>query len=340
MTILLPVKKREKFYKKISKGAVFINKFVRYLKTYVVIPKEGLPVHWQIDGFDIEIKYPGKMFWHEEGLTKLDLVTYYKKMASIMMPYLEGRPVTLHYFPQGIHGISFYKRDFKSVIPGLVETFPYHEISQNKIINVPVVVSRAGIIYLASKACVEFHTWASKIADILHPTWAVFDLDIDMESNFQKVLEAADLINEYLSSLGIKSFVKTSGGSGMHILVPLTPEYEFKVVKDWVKQVGVRMQNIHPGLFAMPGKSNKTHETGKVVIDYRQNIITRNTASVYTVRAKKGATVSTPVTWDEVKNNSFMPADFNLKTVPQRVEEKGDLFKELLELKQKLPGIK
>ncbi len=303
-------------------------------------PQEGAPVYWQIDGFEIEIKYPGKIFWREENFTKLDLVTYYRDMAATIMPYLERRPVTLHYFPQGLHGVSFYKRDFKSELPGLVGTYPYHELSQDKIIRVPVVKSRAGIVYLASKACVEFHTWASKITDIYHPTWAVFDLDIDSAEDFQKVLEAATLINEYLDTMGIKSFAKTSGGSGMHIIVPVKPVYEFKTVKNWVKSVGEKLQKEHPDLFGLPEKSNKTHESGKVVIDYRQNIITRNTASVYTVRAKKGATVSTPVTWDEVRNKSFMPADFNIKTVPQRVKEKGDLFKELLGLKQELPGNK
>ncbi len=303
-------------------------------------PQEGAPVYWQIDGFEIEIKYPGKIFWRDENLTKLDLVTYYKDVSTVMMPYLEDRPVTLHYFPQGLSGVSFYKRDFKSALPGLVESYPYHEISQDKIIQVPVVKSRAGIIYLASKACVEFHTWASKITDIYHPNWAVFDLDVDTDEDFQKVLEAAALINEYLEVKGIKSFAKTSGGTGMHIFVPVKSVYEFKTVKDWVKSVGERMQKAYPGLFGLPQKSNKTHNTGKVVIDYRQNIITRNTASVYSVRAKKGATVSTPVGWDEVKAQNFVPADFNIQTVPQRIKEKGDLFKDLLVLQQELPRIK
>ena len=302
-------------------------------------PNEGLPIHWQVNGFDIEIKYPGKLYWPDDHLTKLELVSYYKEIAETMMPYLELRPVTLRYFPRGIDKISFYKRDYSAPIPGLIDTYPYEEISQHKTIMVPVVASAAGIVYLASKGCIEFHTWASKITDIFHPTWAVFDLDIDTGYDFKMILEAASLLNNYLNELGIKAFAKTSGGSGMHVYVPLKPVYEFKTVKTWVQHIGEQMQQRYPTLFTLPKKGNKTHETNKVVIDYMQNIITRNTASVYTVRAKKGATVSTPVTWDEVAAKSFMPTDFNIKTVPKRVAQKGDLFQEVLRLQQELPEI-
>ena len=303
-------------------------------------PNEGLPIHWLVDGVDIEIKYPGKLYWPEEHITKLELVTYYKEIAGTMMPYLAQRPVTLHYFPRGIHKISFYKRDYSAPVPGLINTFPYDEISQHKTIMVPVVASKAGIVYLASKGCIEFHTWASIISDIFHPTWAVFDLDIDQGYDFNLILDATDLLNQYLNKMGIKSFAKTSGGSGMHVYVPIKPVYEFKTVKDWVKQIGKKMQEQHPDIFTLPQKGNKTHETNKVVIDYMQNIITRNTASVYTVRAKKGAPVSTPVTWDEVSAKNFVPADFNIKTVPQRVAENGDLFKDVLILQQELPDVR
>ena len=303
-------------------------------------PNEGLPIHWQVDGIDIEIKYPGKLYWPEDHITKLELVTYYKDIADTMIPYLVQRPVTLRYFPRGIHKISFYKRDYSAPVPGLIDTYPYDEISQHKTIMVPVVASKAGIVYLASKGCIEFHTWASKITDIFHPTWAVFDLDIDEGYDFQLILEAATLLNSYFNELGVKAFAKTSGGSGMHVYVPIKPVYEFKAVKDWVKQIGQKMQERHPDIFTLPQKGNKTHETFKVVIDYMQNVITRNMASVYTVRAKKGAPVSTPVTWDEVTAKNFVPTDFNIKTVPERIAGKGDLFKDVLNLQQELPEIK
>jgi len=304
-----------------------------------MLPNEGQPIYWDIDGVKIEIKYPGKLYWPDEHITKLELVTYYRDISSTMMPYLDKRPVTLHYFPRGIHKISFYKRDYSAPVPGLIDTYPYKEISQNKTINVPVIASRAGIVYLASKGCIEFHTWASLITDIYHPTWAVFDLDISGKENFNLILEAASRLNVFLTSKNIQAFAKTSGGSGMHVYVPIKPQYEFNFVRNWVKKVGEYLQEQYPNLFTLPKKGNKTHDSKLVVIDYMQNVITRNTASVYTVRAKKGAPVSTPVTWEEVENKSFKPSDFTIKTVPDRVKAKGDLFAGVLKLKQDLPEI-
>ncbi len=300
---------------------------------------EGLPVYLDIDGHNIEVKYPGKLYWPDDHITKLELVDYYVKIAGTMMPYLEKRPVTLHYFPRGIHKISFYKRDYSAPVPGFIDTYPYEEISQHKTIMVPVVSHKAGIVYLASKGCIEFHTWASKITDIHHPTWAVFDLDISIGENFNLILKATSLLNEYLNSLDLKAFAKTSGGSGMHVYIPVAPKYEFSHVKNWVRKIGEIMQNKYPDIFTLPKKQNKTHDSKLVIIDYMQNVITRNTASVYTVRAKKGATVSTPVSWEEVDNQSFVPADFNIKTVPDRVDKLGDLFAGVLKLQQTLPNL-
>jgi len=299
-------------------------------------PNEGQPIYWNIDGVQIEIKYPGKLYWPDNHITKLELVTYYKEIADIMMPYLEKRPVTLHYFPRGIHQISFYKRDYSKPVPGLIDTYPYKEISQDKTIRVPIIASKTGIIYLASKGCIEFHTWASTVPDVMHPTWAVIDLDVAVSNKFDLILDAASLINEFLSSIKIQSFPKTSGGSGMHIYIPIKRIYEFDFVRNWVMQLGLKMQSLHPDIFTVPQKQNRTHNTDKVVIDYMQNVITRNTASVYTVRAKKNAPVSTPVTWDEIAKKTFKPIDFNLKTVPKRIREKGDLFAPVLNLEQEL----
>ena len=300
-------------------------------------PNEGAPVYWEIEGHQIEIKYPGKIFWPEENITKIELVAYYKEIADVMMPHLHLRPVTLRYFPRGIHKVSFYKRDFSHPVPGLIDTYPYQEISQDKIINVPVIAGKAGIVYLASKGCIEFHTWSSIITDIYHPTWVVIDLDTTHRKDFKKILKASLLLRDYFLNLNLKSFVKTSGGTGLHIYIPVQPVYEFKQIRDWLAGVGIEMFEKYPEIFSLPKKQNKTHDTDKVVIDYMQNTITRNTASVYTVRAKPGATVSTPLSWEEVTEGKVKPSDFTLKTVPQRIKEKGDLFKDVLTLQQKLP---
>jgi len=302
-------------------------------------PQEGAPVYRNINGHEIEVKYPCKLYWPDSGITKLELVDYYVATAPLMFPYLKERPVTLHYFPRGIKDVSFYKRDYSHPLPGLIDTYPYKEISQDKIIDVPVIAGEAGIVYLASKGCIEFHNWSSRIKDIHHPDLAIFDMDISDIQNFPLVLEAALLLHDYLKEKKLHSFVKTSGGNGLHLLVPVEPVYTFKEVRDWVAETGIIMKEKYPEIFSLPDKGNKTHNQNKVVIDFRQNIITRNTASVYTVRAKPGATVSAPLSWDEVKEGKIRPKDLTIKTLPERIKEKGDLFKEILSLSYKLPEI-
>ncbi len=297
---------------------------------------EGKSIYWEIEGHQIEIKYPNKLYWPKNNITKLELVSYYKSIADIMMPYLANRPVTLHYFPRGIEKISFYKRDFSQPIDGLIDTFDYHEISQDKIINVPIIENTAGIIYLASKGCIEFHTWASKIPDYQYPDWAIFDLDISENTTFSKVLEAALLLHNHLNEIGVQGFAKTTGGSGIHVYVPIKNKYSYKQVKNWVVDISDKLSEKYPNLIANAKKERKTHSGDKVVIDYLQNVITRNTACIYTARAHDFATVSTPVTWEEVEKGNIRPTDFTIKTVPKRIAEKGDLFKELLLLKQEI----
>jgi bifunctional non-homologous end joining protein LigD len=300
---------------------------------------EGHPVTIEMDGFSIPVNYPNKILWKKSNITKIEMVNYYKTVSVYMFSYLKNRPVTLHYYPRGIDNISFYKRNFKNEIPGLISIFPYREISRDKTIQVPIISSRAGIVYLAAKACVAFHSWSSTIAHIQQPDIAVFDLDISGKEHFDKVLDAARLLYEFLQEKQIKSFVKTSGGSGLHVYVPINPVYDFHTVKDWVKQVALLLSKRFPKTFTTAGKSNKTHSSDKVVIDYMQNIVTRNTATVYTVRGFEAAPVSCPVSWDEIYAKSFLPSDFTIKSVPERLHKKGDLFAGLLSIRQDLPRL-
>jgi bifunctional non-homologous end joining protein LigD len=300
---------------------------------------EGNPAIININGLTIKVNYPGKIFWKTENIDKMEMVEYYKTISPYMFPYVQNRPVTLHYFPRGIDKISFYKRNFSKPVPDMIDIYPYREISRDKTIQVPIISSSAGIVYLAAKACVEFHSWASTITNIYHPDLAIFDLDVADNQNFDKVLTASKILHDFLKDKGLISFAKTTGGSGMHIYLPIKPIYDFHTVKEWVKQVSLLLSKQFPEIFTGAEKSNKTHESDKIVIDYRQNIITRNTATVYTLRAFDGAPVSCPVEWNEIFEKSFVPADFTIKTVPGRLRKKGDLFAGLLKYKQVLPKL-
>ncbi len=302
------------------------------------MPIEGEPITWVIDNQTIEIKYPKKLYWKDSGISKIELVEYYKNMADIMLPYFKNRPITLHYFPRGIdNSLQFYKRNVTHVPKDIVKLVSYKEKSQDKVISLPVIFSAVGLLYFAAKGVIEFHLWNSKYTSFEMPDIAVFDLDIDSISNFKQVVKVALIINNYLNELNLVSFCKTTGGTGLHVYVPINPIYNHQQVRDWVRFVGEELSGKYPDLITTKSIGRKTHISNKVTIDYLQNTISRTMISPYSVRGYKNATVSTPLLWDELKNNDFLPEDFNLKTIPKRLAEIGDVFKGVLTVKQELP---
>ncbi len=299
-------------------------------------PPEGEPLIWKIDGSDLEIKYPGKLYWPDASIKKTDLLIYYRDMAQIMLPYFKNRPVTLHYFPKGIHNISFYKRNFSQRSDSLVHTAVYHEISQKKDLHVPVIDSKMEMLWLASKGCIEFHLWNSKITHFQYPDWIIFDLDIHKDTAFNKVLKGALILKEELLKKKLKSFPKTSGGTGLHIYVPVRPEYTFETIRNRLGFFITELSEKYPDLISAGRKDRKTHIGNRITIDIMQNVISRNTAAPYTVRGFPGAPVSAPLTWKEVEEGGFLPTDLHLKNIPRRIKEKGDVFSDILKLKQEL----
>jgi len=292
---------------------------------------------YEVDGFTIESKHADKLYWPEEDIRKKDLMDYYHAIGDYMMPFLENRPLTLHFFPYGIHRFSFYKRDYDINAPEeFITTYPYNEVSQNKIMNVPVVKNKAGLVYLASRGCLEIHAWGSTYPDFEHPDLAIFDLDIDPNTPFEKVIETAKILKKELDQRNIKAFPKTSGGTGMHVYIPLKKIYTFDQVREWTLDVALKLSKEHPDLITTNKEQRKTHSGDKVVLDYLQNAITRNTAAPYTPRANPEAKVSTPLLWVEVEKGDFSPADFTIKTIPKRLKIIGDPFENLFKNPQEL----
>jgi len=293
---------------------------------------------WNVDSYDLTISNPQKLYWSKEGYTKLDVLYYYKSMAHTLLPYFKNRPVTIKFFPRGIEGFSFYKRNFedKEQSKNLFRTASYKEITQDKIIQVPLIDTTSGLLWFASKGGIEFHLWSSKMPNYSYPDIAIFDFDANKDTDFDAVLQAAFYLNELLNSMNLKGYPKTSGGSGLHVYVPIIAEYSFKLVREWVKNMSDQLANKYPDLITIQKERGKTHVGDKITIDYLQNVISRNTAAPYTVRAYANAPVSTPLTWEEVRKGGFLPKDFNMMSVPKRVEKLGDLFSEVLTYKQHL----
>ncbi len=293
---------------------------------------------WKLAGQEVEVKNLNKVFWPEAGYSKGDLLRYYRRLAPLLLPYLRGRPLTLVMCPDGIAAGCYYRRKLPGHAPDWMPRVYYNPKTKSGRVPLILAEDEAQLIWLANQAAVEFHVWSSTTADLAHPTWLVLDLDPGEKTSFDSVLQAALLVKEELASLDLQGWPKTSGGRGMHVLVPLEPgRYTHAEARAWAKAFAARLAEKSAGLIKLP--HGATHRGTGVFVDYAQNGYGRNTAAPYSVRAKSGAPVSTPLAWSEVEAGGFTPADFNLGCVPVRVASVGDLMPDLLKVGQKLPGI-
>ena len=299
------------------------------------MPKQT-PETWELNGRDIEITSLDRRYWPDNDLTKGDMLDYYRQLAPVMLPYLRERPLTLLVFPRGSGGPGYWRRELADSAPDWLRSVTYQPESRADKIEVPLIDDEAGLIWHANHGAIEFHQWLSRAHDLEEPDWAVFDLDPGDDVDFKQVLEVALHVRDDLTAANLTGFAKTSGGVGLHIFVPLEPMASFEMVREWVHGVSKRLAEQHPDLIATA--SGGTHQGAKVTIDHAQNSIGRNTAAPYTLRARTGAPVSTPVSWDEVEHGRIRPDQFTLKTVPKRVKKLGDLWADALKLRQELPA--
>ena len=293
---------------------------------------------WELSGRQVEVKNLQKVFWPAAGYTKGDMLEYYRTVAPYMLPYLRGRPLTLKMCPDGIAAGCYYRRKLPGHAPAWMPRVLYNP--KTKTGQVPLILAEdeAELLWLANQAAVEFHVWSSRTPDLAHPTWLVFDLDPGDRSRFADVLEAALLVRGELERLGLEGWPKTSGGRGLHVFVPLEPgRYTHAQARAWAKAFASRLSASSGGLVRLP--HGATHRGEGVFVDYAQNGYGRNTAAPYTLRAKPDAPASTPLGWSEVARGGFMPADFTLRTAPERLRTQGDLFAPVLQTAQALPQL-
>ncbi len=293
---------------------------------------------WRLDGRTVAITHPDKLYWPNAKLTKGDMLGYYRAMAPVMLPHFRDRPVTLRLFPRGIGGFSYYRRSLPQDAPDWLRRVTYETETDRHAIQLPLVDDAAGLIWLANLGAIEFHLWGSRAPRLHEPDVAIFDLDPGEEATFAHTLEAALRVRDALDEAGVRGYPKTSGGSGLHIYVPLAPGQSFDGVRAWVKDLAGRLAAAYPDLIAVA--HGATHRGDRVTVDYAQNSVGRNTAAPYTLRARPGAPVSMPVTWAEVEAGRIRPADFTLASAPDRVVKVGDLFRPVLEGGQGLPRLR
>lgn len=283
----------------------------------------------EVDMDNSRVKFTNlnKIFWPEKGYTKGDLVNYYKKVAPVMLPYVKNSPCNLLRHPNGIAGESFYQKDMPTQsLPGWVKTIEVYSQSNKKDINYYVIDSIDSLLYLVQLGCIEINPWSSRVDSIDNPQWAIIDLDPD-EVPFEQVVEVALEVKKVCDQLNLPCFPKTSGQTGMHIFIPVGGKYSY----DQIRQFSELIANfVHQSTSAITSLvRNPSKRKNKIYLDYLQNRESQTLAAPYCVRPTKEATVSTPLRWEEV-NKKLKPTDFNIRNVPDRIKEQGDLWNKVL----------
>lgn len=279
-------------------------------------------------GAKVKITHPHKIYFPEENITKGDVVEYYISMAEYILPYLKGRPESLLRNPNGIKGESFFQKDAAGEIPAYVKSKKIHSESNNKEINYIVCDNLATLVYLNNLGCIEMNPWHSTVQSLDKPDYLMIDIDPSKKNTFEQVIQVALTVKKVLDNAGADSFCKTSGATGMHVYVPAGKKYTFEQVKDFAYLVCML---VHEELkdFTTLERSLTKRSSKHIYMDYLQNSRGQTIASVYSLRPKPGATVSTPLLWKEVKKG-LSPKDFTINNSLERIKKMGDIFKGVL----------
>ncbi|HLN54610.1 MAG TPA: DNA ligase D [Bacteroidales bacterium] len=278
-----------------------------------------------ISGHDLKFTNLSKVYWPEEGYTKRDLINYYYQVADYILPYLKDRPQSLNRFPNGIKGKSFYQKNVKGKSPDWVITFPY-TTSDGEHKEYLIGNDEATLLWMANLGCIEMNPWFSRFQKEDYPDFCIIDLDPD-KNTFEQVIEAALETKKVLDSLGVPSYPKTSGSTGIHVYIPLAAKYTYDQSQMFGRLIANLVHQRIPGYTSV--ERLVKNRGGKMYIDFLQNRPEATVAGPYSLRPKPGATVSMPLHWDEVKKGLKM-ADFTIKNAVARLKREGDLFRDVL----------
>ena len=276
-----------------------------------------------------------KPFWPDEGITKGDLIAYYRDVAEVLVRHLRGRPFTMKRYPDGWQGKSFFQKQAPSHMPEWIARTPQPASTregEKKVIDYALVDDDLALLWMANMGCIDLHAWSSRVDKPERPDWVMFDLDPSEGATFENVVEVARLVKETLDLLELVSFPKTSGSRGIHVLVPVARRHAFSDAREFAAIVGSALERTHPGLVTTAWSKAKRRG---VLVDANQNRPGATNAMVYSVRPRAGAPVSTPLRWDEVASG-LDPAAFTMDGVLDRVARHGDLFEGVLGGKQSL----
>jgi bifunctional non-homologous end joining protein LigD len=293
----------------------------------ITIPRDVDNVTLTVDRKEVHLTNLRKVFWPGLGLTKGDLLRYYADVASVLLPHLRDRAMVMKRYPHGASGPFFFMKRAPTPRPAWIETCSIAHDSGN-VIDFPIIQDRAALLWVVNLGCIDLNQWYARCDDIDRPDYVHFDLDPGVDATFEHVLETARVVGEALDALKMSSLVKTTGSKGIHVYVPIVRGPLQKQVWTFAKALARELAGRNPALITAEYRVAK-RPRGRVLVDYNQNAWGRTLASIYSVRPRPEATVSTPVTWKEI-GKGVRIEDFTIMNVPARVAKLGDLWKSLL----------
>jgi bifunctional non-homologous end joining protein LigD len=277
------------------------------------------------------ITHPDKVLFPDDGITKGELASYYEAIAPFMVPHIRGRPVTMERYHRGIGKKGFFQKDVSKGFPEWLERVEVPK--KGGTVRHPLVTDTRSLLWLANQNSITPHVWTSRTPNLFQPDICVFDLDPSEDQ--PAVLRAAALaLGDLLHELDLKSWVKTSGSKGFHIVAPLDGKGDFGEVSRFAHAVGTMLVKRDPGHLTQ--EFSKADRGGRIFVDTGRNAYSATFAAVYAVRARAGAPVSAPCTWDELARGKITPQTFTLRTMAGRIAEVGDLWSEMPLCRQSL----
>jgi bifunctional non-homologous end joining protein LigD len=277
----------------------------------------------RVGQYEVESTNLTKVLFPRDGITKQDLIEYYERIAPWMLPHLRDRPLALERYPDGIEKKSFFQKEVAAYYPKWIERVTVKKVGGT--VRHVVCNNAATLVYLANQACITPHMWLSRVEKLNYPDQMVFDLDPSRD-DFDAVKETARSIGELLEKLDLPAYLKTTGSRGLHIAVPLKQEEDFDAVRAFARRLAEIV--VEQARKERTMEQRKEKRRGRVFLDVNRNAYAQNMAAAYAVRARAGAPVSAPLEWKELDRKDLRPDGVTIRSVFERVEKLGDVWKD------------
>ncbi|RZJ72153.1 DNA ligase D [Flavobacterium sp.] len=284
----------------------------------------------------VEFTNLDKIFWPTEKITKGDVIAYYNSISDVILPYLKDRPQSMRRTPDGIKSEGFFQKNVEGSAPKWAKTRKIKSDSKSESVTWLICNDKDTLLYMANMGCIEINPWSSRVGSLNNPDYIIFDLD-PKGAPPENIVKTAKKVKEVLDKLSVPAYIKTSGGNGLHVFIPVKPKYTYEQTREFSHLVSQIVHRDLPEITSLERMPSKRQ--GKVYLDFLQNGKGKTMASIYSLRPREGAGVSTPLDWDEINDKLDLKA-FNINTLPKRLEQKGDLwanfFEDAIDLKEVL----